>query len=182
MIRFAFLLIFSLAAVLLSVTAFGPVITFPMLAGVVGSVLAIILLIRTKLRKKANWVVIDGSNVLYWNNEKPDLDSVRIVIDELISEGLEPLIWFDANIGYLVAGRYLDPAKLSKALRFPARRIWVAPKGTPADPLLITDAQKLNARIVSNDRYRDWEQQFPNISQKDVFVRGKIKDNRVEFR
>lgn len=177
-----YFLFVSVGIVLWSIWVFGPVITLPLLVAALGVVFGIIQLLRLKLRKPANWVVVDGSNVLYWENDEPALQSVRLVIEKLVSEGFEPIVWFDANIGYLVVGHYMNPAKLSKALRFPARQIWVAPKGTPADPLLIADAAKLNARIVTNDRFRDWEEQFPQVAQQDLFLRGTIRKKSVHFK
>ncbi len=182
MIGLLLLLIVSIFFAFLSVVIFGPIITLPLLAGAVGTVLAVVLLARHWHRKRIEWVVIDGSNVLYWENDKPALHSVKLVIEKLVSDGFEPIVWFDANIGYLVSGRYMNPTNLSKALRYPARRISVAPKRTPADPLLITDAEQLNARIVTNDRFRDWEEHFPHITHQDLFLRGQIRNNQVQFK
>lgn len=176
------LLVSSIALTIWSVLSFGPNITVPLLLGVLGFVLSVILLIKRALRKRANWVVVDGSNVLYWNNDKPALKSVKLVIDRLVSDGFEPVIWFDANVGYLIAEQYLGPAKLSKALGFPAQRIFVAPKGTPADPLLIADAIKLKANIVTNDQFRDWQEDFPLVVDQDVFLRGSINKKGLQFR
>ncbi len=144
--------------------------------------MATILLLRLKLRRRVKWVVVDGSNVLYWSDNKPALHSVRLVIEKLCSDGFEPILWFDANVGYLVTGKYMNPTQLSKALRYPARRISIAPKGIPADPLVIKDATKLRARIVTNDRFRDWQEHFPQVDQQDVFVRGRIKGKQVILR
>lgn len=176
------LLLVSISSVLWSIATLGPIITTPLLCGVIGIVLTVVLCIRRWLQKRINWVVIDGSNVLYWADDVPALHSVRLVIEQLVSEGFEPVLWFDANVGYLVSGRYMNPAKLSKALRFPAKRISVAPKGTPADPLLISDAERLSARIVTNDRFRDWAEDFPSVVQSDVFIRGQIANKCVQFR
>lgn len=175
-------LLSSVILIVWSVFNFGPNITLPLLAGAAGFVLTVILLIRLGLRRRVKWAVIDGSNVFYWDNDRPALQSVKLVVDSLVSDGFEPILWFDANIGYLVAGRYLGPAKLSKTLGFPARRIFVAPKGTPADPLLIADAVKLNASIVTNDRFRDWQKDFPQITDQQAFLRGEINDKAVRFR
>ncbi len=182
MIKLLLLLLTSAGVTLWSAMTFGPILTLPLLLGASGIVLAVILLLRSRFRKPINWVVVDGSNVLYWQNDEPTLHSVRLVIEQLVLAGFEPKLWFDANVGYLVAGRYMNPAQLSKALRYPARRISVAPKGTPADPLLISDAERLKARIVTNDRFRDWQERFPQVAQQDVFLRGRIKNKRVHLK
>lgn len=182
MIGFTIFLLISAGIILWSIVTFGPIITVPLLAGALGLVLGVFLFVRGKLRKQIRWVVVDGSNVLYWNNEDPALHSVRVVIERLVLDGFRPVVWFDANVGYLVRGHYMSPSKLSKALGFPARQISVAPKGTPADPLLISEALKLDARIVTNDRFRDWEEKFPQVTQQDRFLRGTINKNTVRFK
>ena len=110
------------------------------------------------------------------------MHSVRLVIEKLVAAGFEPVIWFDANVGYLVADRYMNPYKLSQALHYPENRIYVAPKGTPADPLLIQAATDLSAPIVSNDRFRDWKEQFPQVDQAELFLRGEIVKGGVRLR
>lgn len=179
MIALLLLLIVFIGLMLWSVFSFGPVITLPLLLGAFGVVLSVILLLRSKLRKRVNWIVVDGSNVLYWENDEPALHSVRLVIEKLVLDGFEPVLWFDANVGYLVRGAYMSPAKLSKALRYPSRRISVAPKGTPADPLLLSEAERLKAPIVTNDRFRDWEERFPQVARQDIFLRGRIENKQV---
>lgn len=182
MIGSSLLLLISASLTFWSVVTFGPNLTLPLLLGSMGTVVASILLLRFKLRKRTNWVIVDGSNVLYWDKDEPNLHSVRLVIQKLVLDGFEPVLWFDANVGYFVSGRYMNSASLSKALRYPARRITVAPKGTPADPLLISDAERLRALIVTNDRFRDWQEHFPRVTKQDAFLRGRIKNNQVCLR
>ncbi|MEY8837837.1 hypothetical protein AB9K41_02225 [Cribrihabitans sp. XS_ASV171] len=181
MIVILLFLVVSFGIACASVIAFGPILTPHLLLGAMGVVLATILLLRRKLLKRPNWVVVDGSNVLYWADETPALASVRMVVDKLVLDGFEPLLWFDANVGYLIAGRYMSPDHLAKALRYPARRIAVAPKGTPADPLLIRDAERLKARIVTNDLFRDWRESHPFVDRKEVFLRGRIEKTQVHL-
>lgn len=174
MLKALFLFLFSIGLGLWSVLAFGPSLTPLLVAAVFGCACAVFLLVRAARKKQPRWAVVDGSNVLYWRRDEPDLHSVRLVIEKLVAAGLDPVIWFDANVGYLVSGRYMNPYRLSQALRYPESRIYVAPKGTPADPLLIQAATDLNAHIVSNDRFRDWKEQFPQVDQAELFLRGEI--------
>ncbi|MXQ09119.1 hypothetical protein GQ651_14825 [Alphaproteobacteria bacterium GH1-50] len=143
------------------------------------SALTVWALFRAFRRSKKNWIVVDGSNVLYWHNETPDLHSVKQVVDILRGEGFEPLLWFDANAGYLIGDRYMGPAILAKKLEMPTASVFVAPKGTPADPLLLEHAVKLKARVVTNDRYRDWEETFPQIRMQGFLVRGYISAHDI---
>lgn len=121
------------------------------------------------------WVVIDGSNVMFWQDETPSLSTVSAVVGEVKKAGLTPLVWFDANAGYKVGDRYMNPRDLSRAIGVSRKQVRVAPKGSPADPLLLEDAAKLGTGVVSNDRYRDWAESFPSVTQPGVLVRGRVQ-------
>ncbi len=176
-----FVLLGALTVVLWSVSTYGPVLNLPLICGAIGCVLGVILLLQRLLRRKTSWVVVDGSNVLYWDKETPRLETVRLALDLLQEEGFAPILWFDANVGYLVADRYMGPDRLARALGYPKRRIFVAPKGTPADPLLIEDALKLGVPIVSNDRFRDWSETYPPVAELDRFMRGTFRGDVLQL-
>lgn len=130
---------------------------------------------------RAPWIAVDGSNVLYWQDETPSLQTVRHVVDALKRRGMRPVVWFDANVGYLVGDRYLGPVPLAKSLGLSARQVIVAPKGTPADPLVIEGARLLKSRIVSNDRFRDWQDQYPEVREAMRFLRGSIENGALRL-
>ena len=130
---------------------------------------------------RAPWIAVDGSNVLYWQDEIPSLQTVRHVVDALKRRGMRPVVWLDANVGYLVGDRYLGPVPLAKSLGLSARQVIVAPKGTPADPLVIEGARLLEKRIVSNDRFRDWQDQYPEVRQAMRFLRGSIENGALRL-
>jgi len=125
------------------------------------------------------WVVVDGSNVLYWQDESPSLGSVSAVLDEVQRAGLTPVVWFDANVGYKVGDSYLNPAELARRLGISRKQVRVAPKGSPADPLLLQEAAKLGTGVVTNDRYRDWVGDFPDVAQPGVLVHGRVEGGAV---
>ncbi|NBR54003.1 MAG: hypothetical protein EBT91_11415 [Rhodobacteraceae bacterium] len=130
---------------------------------------------------RAPWIAVDGSNVLYWQDEIPSLQTVREVVDALKRRGMRPVVWFDANVGYLVGDRYLGPVPLAKSLGLSERQVIVAPKGTPADPLVIEGARLLKSRIVSNDRFRDWQDQYPAVREAMRFLRGSIENGALRL-
>lgn len=143
------------------------------------AVLLAVVLARRSRRPKGNWIVVDGSNVLHWEENAPDLASVRHVVDILKEEGYDPLVWFDANVGYKIGTAYMGPGVLADRLGLSRRHVFVADKGMPADPLLLEDAEALGARVVTNDRYRDWEEEFPRIREEGFLVRGYIRGDVV---
>jgi len=51
-------------------------------------------------------IIVDGSNVLYWRDNTPSLDTLREVIATLRTQCYDPGVVFDANAGYLLTGKY----------------------------------------------------------------------------
>lgn len=151
---------------------------FVILPGGVALVLVWLFVSRTR-RPVGNWIVVDGSNVLYWEGNTPDLRSVAHVIGALKSEGYDPVVRFDANVGYKIGNGYMGPGPLADFLGLPRKRVFVASKGVPADPLLLEGAGRLGARVVTNDRYRDWEGDFPQVREEGFLVRGFISTDEV---
>lgn len=125
------------------------------------------------------FIVVDGSNVLYWRDNTPRIETVREVIHHLTTLGFAPGVVFDANAGHLVAGKYQHDHALGRQLGLPTDRVMVVPKGTPADPTIIMAARDLGARVVTNDRYRDWADQHPQVSQPGFLVRGGYRDGQL---
>lgn len=131
---------------------------------------------RVNSKPKPRWIVVDGSNVLYWKDNTPRIETVREVVAQLAAQGYAPAVVFDANAGYLVRGRYQHDGAFGALLGLPEDRVMVVPKGTPADPAILTAARDHGARIVTNDRYRDWADQFPEVAQVGHWIRGGYKD------
>lgn len=126
---------------------------------------------------KPRWILVDGSNVLYWKDATPHLDTLREVIAHLIERGYTPGVVFDANVGYLVSGSYQHDGALGRLLGLPTDRIMVVPKGSTADATLLVAARDLGARIVSNDRYRDWAQAHPEVLEPGYLIKGAYRDS-----
>ncbi|MBI1220100.1 MAG: hypothetical protein GC186_16305 [Rhodobacteraceae bacterium] len=173
------LLFLSSAIAALSLAAHGPVASGPLLVALVGLLIGALLLARALRARRKLWIVVDGSNVLHWHPTGPRLEAVTAVVAELSRRGFAPVVWFDANAGYLVANRYLGPAPFARLLGLPERQVYVAPKGTPADPLLLHGANLLGARVVTNDRFRDWAAAHPRVTEPGYLIRGRVEGERV---
>ena len=131
-----------------------------------------LLWLRRRVRKRSapstlrkNRIIVDGSNVMYWGGE-PEVRVIRRVLASLSKAGFDPIVYFDANVGYKLEGRYLGYREMAQRLQLPAKRVIVVPKGETADEHLLRHATKRNYRIVSNDRYRDWVVAFPILKTK----------------
>lgn len=147
----------------------------PLMLSGLATVASSILVLTAYLRTTDDYLVIDGSNVMFWNGDKPSLDPVVDVVARARAKGLTPVIWFDANVGYRIGDRYLGEKALAQRLGVRSKQVFVAPKGTPADPLLLKGAQDLQARVVTNDQFRDWKSDFPKLADDDFLVHGRFK-------
>lgn len=134
------------------------------------------LLRRSKLRK---WAILDGSNVMHWKDGTPRLDSVQEVIIHLEKRGYNAGVVFDANAGYLLAGKYQNDDKLALRLSIPEENVLVVNKGEPADPRILSMARDMGAIVVTDDCYRDWEGDFPEIRAPGHLVRGGYRDGAL---
>ncbi|UAB87460.1 hypothetical protein I5192_09355 [Ruegeria sp. SCSIO 43209] len=132
-----------------------------------------------RLKTSKNWAVVDGSNVLHWKGGVPNIATVREVVDELKTKGRTPGVVFDANVGYKISDRYMNDSSLAALLGLPCSHVMVAPKGTPADPLVLQVARDLGAAIVTNDRFRDWDDEYSDVLEKSSLVRGGFKDKTL---
>ena len=127
-------------------------------------------------------IVVDGSNVMHWQNDVPSVKSLTLVLSDLTARGFAPHVYFDANVGYKLFNREIDRGDLALQLDLRPSQITLAPSRTPADPLLIAHAIKAGVRVVSNDRFMDWREQFPQIRGKGFLVPGRVKGGQVELR
>ena len=127
------------------------------------------------------WAIIDGSNVMHWKDGEPQIDTVRKVVELLIAKGFTPGVMFDANAGYLLIGKYQHDGALSRALGLPQDHVIVVPKGTQADPAILTAARDFKGRVVSNDRFRDWAQDFPEIRQPGYLIHGGFRSGTLSL-
>lgn len=117
-------------------------------------------------------VILDGSNVMHWRDGTPSIAAVNEVLDLARKLGMTPGVVFDANAGYLLFDQYVDDGAFANVLGLPPNRVLVVPKGTPADPTILAAARDLGARVISNDRYRDWAEDFPELNTPGQLIKG----------
>lgn len=130
-------------------------------------------------RARTGLVILDGSNVMHWQAGTPMLETLRAVLDAARAHGMTPGVVFDANAGYLLFGSYMGDRGFARLLNLPRERVMVVEKGTPADPAILTAARDLGARVITNDRYRDWVEQFPQLATPGHLIPGRILDGAV---
>ena len=155
---------------------------FPLAAAI--GIASIILLIGATLRRRTmsqKWVVIDGSNVMYWKNGVPLIQTVKDVVAEAAKSGAKVGVIFDANAGHLLSNKYLNDRKLGKMLGLPRSHVMVVPKGVQADPYILSAARDMGARIVTNDKFRDWTMDYPEASKPGHLIQGKYEAGQVRL-
>lgn len=128
-----------------------------------------------------NAILVDGSNVMHWGGD-PSEKVLRHVIDRLKEQGLEPIVIFDANVGYKLQDRFLDEAQMARLMGVPRKQVVVVNKGQTADELILDQAAATDWRIVTNDRFRDWAVRYKFVKQHKRFVRGEWRGGNVLFR
>jgi hypothetical protein len=129
--------------------------------------------------KPKNWIVVDGSNVMHWQDNTPQLAPLLRVVEDLKARGFAPGVVFDANAGWKLFGKYLNERDLGRMLGLPTDQVLVVPKGTQADPYILETARKFKARIVTNDRYRDWAEAHPEVAEPGHLISGAMQDGKL---
>lgn len=119
-------------------------------------------------------VIIDGSNVAHsTEGEKAALENIRVVRAKLIEEGYEPVVLADAALRHQID----DEPGFERLVE--DGTIKQAPAGTDADYFILSFARELGANIVSNDRFKDRVQAFPEIKKR--VIRYMIVNGEVVF-
>jgi hypothetical protein len=125
-----------------------------------------------------NAILVDGSNVLHWG-DRPSALVLNRVLRGLEQKGYSPVVFFDANVGYVLDDHYYNERKLAGLIEIDADNICVVSKGVVADEAILLFATDFNLRIVTNDKYRDWRVQFPHAGKKGTLVGGTWREGSV---
>ncbi len=131
---------------------------------------------RTAAQK---WVIIDGSNVMHWKDGTVRIDTLREVVQHLKAQGFSPCVVFDANAGHILSGKYLHHGAMGRLLGLPEDKVMVVHKGTQADSTILAAAKDLGARVVTNDRYRDWVDMHPEVQQPGYLIKGGYRAGKL---
>jgi predicted nucleic acid-binding protein len=119
-------------------------------------------------------IIIDGANVAYEERSaggRPKLSNLLKVRRELEERGFEVIILVDASLKYDID----DQAQLESLIA--SQQVRQVPAGTDADFFIIQLAEQLDARIVTNDRYKDYAERFPWIPERRLpymIVKGEV--------
>ena len=122
----------------------------------------------------ARIAIIDGSNVAHsTEGDVVRLENIRLVAAKLVEEGYEPVIVADAALRHQIDDKAAFEQMVDDG------RIRQAPAGTDADYFILSFARELDAAVVSNDRFKDRLEAFPEA--RDHVVRYMIVNDEVVF-
>jgi hypothetical protein len=118
--------------------------------------------------------IVDGSNVAHASEGGgARLENIRLVCSKLVEQGYEPVVVVDAALRHQIDDasgyeRLVDDGKIRQA-----------PAGTDADYFILSFARELDASVVSNDRFRDRADKFPEARER--LIRYMIVNEEVVF-
>ncbi len=105
--------------------------------------------------------LVDGSNVAHSSEgEKARLENISLIVDKLLEEGFEPIVVADAALRHQID----DSSAYERMVE--EGKIRQAPAGTDADYFILSFARELDASVVSNDRFRDRQEAFPEARER----------------
>lgn len=119
-------------------------------------------------------VIVDGSNVAHSSEgDHARLQNILLIVDKLREEGCEAVVVVDAALRHQID----DTAGYEKLVE--AGEIKQAPAGTDADYFILSFARELDASVVSNDRFKDRLDAFPEARER--VIRYMIVNDEVVF-
>ncbi len=117
-------------------------------------------------------VIVDGSNVAHSSEgEVAVLNNIELVRQKLAEEGYEAVVLADAALRHQID----QPEQFERLVEDGVIR--QAPAGTDADYFILAFARELGADIVSNDRFRDRQDAFPEARKRMIrymIVNGEV--------
>ena len=119
-------------------------------------------------------VIIDASNVAHSrknDEDRPCIDNILAAVEELEKLGYEPVIIADASLRHEID----DKERFKKLLD--EGRFQQVPSGTNADHFILKMAEEEDAKILSNDIFREYTDEFQDINSRRIpysFRDGKI--------
>lgn len=110
-------------------------------------------------------VIIDASNVAHFGKGKegsPILDNVLKAIEALSKLGYEPFAIADASLRHEIDKK----EEFNKLLE--EKKIRQVPSGTTADHFILKIAEEEDAKILSNDIFREYNDEFKDIASRRI--------------
>ncbi|MDO5851424.1 MAG: Zc3h12a-like ribonuclease [Methanobacteriaceae archaeon] len=126
-------------------------------------------------------IIIDGSNVAYYGRKAdettgkitPSIKTLKVAIETIKKLGHEPIVLADAPLRHEIDDKEQFNQMINNEEVFPV------PAGTIADHYILNLAYEKDAKILSNDYFRDYQDEFQDIPSKRLSYR--VKDGRFQI-
>lgn len=115
-----------------------------------------------RLKSSQRSIIVDGNNIAFYlsPDKIPRVGNLVRAHESLLNAGYKPLIIVSAALKH----RIDKPEHLQQLISL--GQIVEAPRGRDDDLEIIQTAREKNAHIVSNDRFLNWLDRFPWISER----------------
>lgn len=121
-------------------------------------------------------VFIDALNLAHWRGRNPSLRVPLTLLAQLIADGREAVLYFDASTRY----RLGDETALYQRLLAQEKYCVEVPSGKRADGLLLKAATACGGCVVSRDRYRHYRKKYRRLIDNPArLLQGGVKDDRL---
>lgn len=121
-------------------------------------------------------VFIDALNLAHWRGRTPSLRVPLTLLAQLLADGREAVLYFDANARY----RLGEEADLYQRLLAHSRYCVEVPSGKRADGFMLKAATACGGCVVSRDRYRDYRKKYRRLIDDPArLLEGGVKDDRL---
>lgn len=121
-------------------------------------------------------VLIDALNLAHWCGRPASLRVPLALLPALLARGDQPMLCFDASARYQLQHEAEVYAELlaQPSLAFEVR------SGIPADRVLLQQARKTGAAIISRDRFRDHRRRYRKLIDDPLRLQaGYVSNDRV---
>ena len=127
--------------------------------------------------------LLDGSNMMHWDERHSDviLKYLLAVTRRLDADGRCYLAFFDASAQHRLPAT--DLAEYENLLQFRPEQFRRVPAGTRADDFLLFAADSTpSCRIMTNDRFRDYEEKYPWLQTgRNRLIPGMLLNGMIFF-
>jgi Zc3h12a-like Ribonuclease NYN domain len=111
-------------------------------------------------------VIVDASNVAHFGKDregkKPSLDNLMKAIEALEKLGYEPFPIADASLRHEID----EKEKFNELLD--NGKVQQVPSGTTADHFILNIAEEEDCKILSNDNFREYKDEFQDINNRRI--------------
>lgn len=136
---------------------------------------------RKSVEEKAGrttYYIIDGRNVSHWERSGPSIAVLLTLIIELCRRRRPFLSVFDANTRFRLLGQ--DRSVYENLQKSYPNLFHETTGGTRADEVILYHANYSNALIISNDRYRDYQEKYDWLTRySERLIKGEVMDGNL---